>query len=326
MTSRFATGRRWALVLALTAIGVITLTRSVAMADARDHFRRGQAAYQQGNYDLAINEWLSGYQLEQRAEFQYNLAQAYERLGRLQDAVASLQAFVGSADPDDSSYSDATARLASLQQRLALTGVRVLGGPDGAAIFVDGRDWGRLPRPDKISVSPGSHQIIIRLAGHQDFTSNIVIPAGSVIDLEVAMQPGGDATAPVTPTPTTPGPVLVSAAPGAQPLNTLPSDNASSGGFPWLYVGIGAGGATLVSIIGVVNRAAQVKECEESANFCPDLDGVKAQQTLWGASTFVFGLATIGSFIMVAVSKPSSETAAASCVPGLTGASCTVNF
>jgi hypothetical protein len=321
--------RRWALVFTLTAIGVTELTGSVALADARDHFRRGQAAYQQGNYDLAINEWLSGYQLEQRAEFQYNLAQAYERLGRLQDAVASLQAFVGSADPDDSSYSDATARLASLQQRLALTGVRVLGGPDGAAIFVDGRDWGRLPRPDKISVSPGSHQIIIRLAGYQDFTSNIVIPAGSVIDLEVAMQPGGEGTTPVTPT--TPGPVLVTTPQGTQPLGSLPSDGASSGTSPWLYVGIATGGVTLLSLVGFVDRSAKVKECEESANFCHELDAVQSQKTLWGASTVLFGLATIGSFVMFAMDGSSGESAStttrfASCTPGLTGASCTVNF
>jgi len=320
----------------LVVLLLTVLTSSVVFADARDHFRRGQAAYQQGNYDLAITEWLAGYQIEQRAEFQYNLAQAYERLGRLQDAVNSLQAFVGSADPDDSSYSDATARLASLQQRLALTGVRVLGGQDGAAIFVDGRDWGRLPRPDKISVSPGSHQIIVRLAGYTDFTSNIVIPAGQVIDLEVTMQPGSSTAAPVPATPTgttpplvTPGPTLV-AAPGAQPLSTLPTESASSGTSPWLYVGIGTGAVTLISLIAFAERSGQVKTCEESGNFCRELDAVRGERTLWGVSTVLFGLGTIGAFVLYATDDGPSESAAtttvASCVPGLTGASCSVNF
>lgn len=324
------------MVVSLVGMLLTSMMSSVAFADARDHFRRGQAAYQQGNYDLAISEWLSGYQIEQRAEFQYNLAQAYERLGRLQDAVNSLQAFVGSADPDDSSYSDATARLASLQQRLALTGVRVLGGQDGAAIFVDGRDWGRLPRPDKISVSPGSHQIIIRLAGYRDFVSNIVIPAGQVIDLEVAMEPGAsvDAAAPVTPvtpgpTPVTPGPVLVTT-PGTQPLGTLPADTASSGTSPWLYVGIGTGAVTLISLLAFMDRASEVTKCEdaEPARTCLQLDAVRGQKTLWGASTLIFGLATIGSFVLYAMDKGPSESATtmASCTPGLTGASCTVNF
>jgi hypothetical protein len=315
----------WALMLGLIAMS----TSSVALADARDHFRRGQAAYQQGNYDLAISEWLSGYELEQRPEFQYNLAQAYERLGRLQDAVNSLQRFVESADPDDSSYSDATARLASLQQRLALTGVRVLGGQDGATIFVDGRDWGRLPRPDKISVSPGSHQIVVKLAGFKDFVSNVVIPAGQVIDIEITME-AGESTVGATPTTTTTTGTTgtttgVTLTPGT---STLPPDTASRGTSPWLYVGIGAGAVTLVSLIGLAAQAGKVSECEKAENFCPDQSTVESQRTGWAISTVVFGAATIGSFVLFALDRrePEATSAAATCVPGLTGGMCTVTF
>lgn len=318
MTSRAG----WALVLSLVA----TLVSSVAFADARDHFRRGQAAYQQGNYELAISEWLSGYELEQRPEFQYNLAQAYERLGRLQDAVDSLQRFVESADPDDSSYSDATARLASLQQRLALTGVRILGGQDGASIYVDGRDWGRLPRPDKISVSPGSHQIVVRLPGFKDFMSNVVIPAGQVIDIEITMEPG-EGTGAVAPTTGTP---ITLAPGGSQSVSTLPADQASgSRTSPWLYIGIGAGAVTALSLIGTIERGAQVTKCQdaEPMETCLELDTVRSQRALWAASTVVFGLATIGSFVLFALDRnDSGESATASCTPGLTGGSCTVKF
>lgn len=314
----------WGLVLSLIAM----LTSSVALADARDHFRRGQAAYQQGNYELAITEWLSGYELEQRPEFQYNLAQAYERLGRLQDAVNSLQRFVESADPDDSSYSDATARLASLQQRLALTGVRVLGGQDGASIFVDGRDWGRLPRPDKISVAPGSHQIVVKLAGYKDFVSNVVIPAGQVIDIQITME-AGESTAgstPTTPTTTTGATTGVTLTPGTQ--NPAPA-TASRGTSPWLYIGIGAGALTAVSLIGLLAQSGRIAECEKSENFCPDLADVKAQRNGWGVGTVVFGAATIGSFILFALDRrepTEAPSASATCVPGLTGGMCTVTF
>lgn len=317
----------WGLIFALAFASIATLMSSVALADARDHFRRGQAAYQQGNYDLAISEWLSGYELEQRPEFQYNLAQAYERLGRLQDAVNSLQRFVESADPDDASYSDATARLASLQQRLALTGVRVLGGQDGAAIFVDGRDWGRLPRPDKISVAPGSHQIVVKLAGYKDFVSNVVIPAGQVIDIEITMEAGvGSDGAPGTPaTPIATNAVTL--APNAQPMNTLPADTASSGGTsPWLYVGISAGAVTVLSFIGFLERAGKLKECEQSDNYCSELAAVRGQRTLWGVVTGLGLVVTAGSFVLFATDRNSRESASASCTPGLMGGSCTVKF
>lgn len=308
----------WGLVFVLIA----TLTSSVALADARDHFRRGQAAYQQGNYDLAISEWLSGYELEQRPEFQYNLAQAYERLGRLQDAVNSLQRFVESADPDDASYSDATARLASLQQRLALTGVRVLGGQDGAAIFVDGRDWGRLPRPDKISVAPGSHQIVIKLAGYKDFVSNVVIPAGQVVDLEITMEPGVSGDAPATTVTATPG------------ITLTPGQTAAPVGRPvmrrkplWLYLGIGTGVVAVGSLIGFGVQGAKLAECDLPDNFCTNRAAVETQQGRWAVSTVLFGLAAAGSFVLYALDKQdTNELATATCMPGLTGATCTLRF
>ena len=308
--------------LGLVVTLITALIGSVALADARDHFKRGQAAYQQGNYDLAITEWRSGYELEQRPEFQYNLAQAYERLGRLQEAVDSLQKFVESADPDDASYSDATARLASLQQRLALTGVRVLGGQDGAAIFVDGRDWGRLPRPDKISVAPGTHQIVIKLQGFKDFASNVVIPAGQVIDLEITMEAG---TSSLDGGASIPGPVLVTGTPGATATPPPPAE-MSHGPSPWLFVGIGAGAFTVGSLVGFLQRSAKVSECEQSGNFCHELDAVKSQRTLWGALFGVGVVATAGSFILFALDGGPSESATAACAPGILSGSCVVKF
>ncbi len=332
---------RWAWRLALISV---LFTSSIAFADAREHFRRGQAAYQQGNYDLAISEWLAGYQLEQRPEFQYNLAQAYERLGRLQDAVVSLQSFVGTADPDDSSYSDATARLASLQQRLALTGVRALGGIEGAAIYVDGRDWGRLPRPDKIAITPGSHQIVVRLAGYKDFVSNVVVPAGQVIDIEVVMEPGVGTAAPVQVAPAAaPGttvdqpqlqpPAQQASVPPAQAgaLPPMPAQPTASGRSSlWLIVGISTGMVAVGSLIGYADRSGKAKECSETANFCHELDAVEAEETLWGVSTLLFGAASITSFVLYALSKGESQdatlTTSASCAPGLLSGQCTVTF
>ena len=142
------------LVAVLMACGALAAPATAQDADARELFRRGEAAYSVGNYDLAIREWGAAYALDPRPRIQFNLAQAYERLGRLEEASDSLKKFLDSGDPDDPMYSDANARLAALQQRLSLTGVIVKGGPDGGKIFVDDREWGRTPRPDKIPLSP----------------------------------------------------------------------------------------------------------------------------------------------------------------------------
>src|SRR5689334_10565709 len=138
---------------------------------ARDHFKRGEAAYEKGNYTLAISEWQAAYATDPRPRFQYNIYQALERLGQLPEAAEALQRYLSTADPDDPYYSDATARAAALQQRLQATGIRLVGGVDGASINVSGHDWGRLPRPDRIPVQPGNHRVVVSMEGYREFTA-----------------------------------------------------------------------------------------------------------------------------------------------------------
>jgi hypothetical protein len=153
--------------------------------DARALFVRGQTAYAEADYDTAIALWTRAYELDPRPALQFNLSQAYERLGRLEDAVRALQLFLDRAEPTSDHVADARARLSAMRERIARTSVRVTGGPEGATILVDDQDHGRTPRPDPIAVSPGSHTIVVRLAGRSDFTSSVVVPAGQTVDVEV---------------------------------------------------------------------------------------------------------------------------------------------
>jgi hypothetical protein len=108
--------------------------------------------------------------------------------------VAALETYLANAAADDTNQGDARARLAALRERLRQTGVRVVGGPEGATILVDGEDKGRTPRPDPIAVSPGSHQVVVRRAGYADFRSTVVVPAGQSVEVAVEMaQTGADA-------------------------------------------------------------------------------------------------------------------------------------
>ena len=107
--------------------------------DAKERFKRGEAAYQKGSYDLAISEWEAAYDADPRPRIQYNIFQARERLGQLPEAAEALQKYLSTADPDDPYYADATARMASLQQRLQATSIRLVGGVEGATINISGR-------------------------------------------------------------------------------------------------------------------------------------------------------------------------------------------
>lgn len=158
--------------------------------DARELFQQGSTAYENGDYPAAIEAWDAAYALDPRPLLQYNLAQAHERLNNLEAAVEAYQGFIEGAGADPR-VAQARARMLSLQERLAATGILVRGGPEGAVLLVDGEDRGRLPRPDALRLSPGSHRVVVQAEGFADFTSTVAVNAGQTLELDVEMGSGG---------------------------------------------------------------------------------------------------------------------------------------
>jgi len=282
-------------------------------ADARELFRRGEAAYSAGNYEVAIREWNNAYSVDPRPRIQFNLSQAYERLGELEKAMDALKKFLDSGDPDDPMYSDANARLSALQQRLALTGVVVKGGADGGTILVDEKDWGRTPRPDKINVAPGSHVLVVHWADRPEFRTNISVPAGQVI--EVAIPDNGAATLPVT----TP--------------QVATNVDSGKGVSPMVWYSIG-GALAAVGIGGIVYgavRSGDAIDCGGST-YCPnpgDADSAKTQSMVGiagGAVLLVGGIALGVVGFLKSRKEKQTASAGTTCGIGLASASCRIRF
>jgi hypothetical protein len=290
---------------------------------ARDHFRRGEAAYQKGNYDVAITEWEAAYAADPRPRIQYNLYQAYERLGQLTNASEALQRYLSTADPEDPSYADATARMSALQQRLQATGIRLVGGVEGAAINVSGQDWGRLPRPDKISVQPGNHRVVVSKDGYHEFTANVVVPAGQVVDVAIQLEPrSGAAPPPVTPT---------SGQLGPHPV-TPPPSQADDGGNDttafFIVAGVLGAGA-IGSGVWAINRVSELSGCSDADQFCAEEDTVKTQRNIAFGVTAVLGVGAIASLIYALAAGGEDEgdaAAALRCQPGVAGGQCQLRF
>ena len=287
-----------------------------APGDARAHFGRGETAYRQGDYDAAIREWTAAYQLDPRPLIQFNLAQAYERMGRLEDAARALDNYLQAADPSDPQQGDARARRAALQQRLSRTGVTVSDAPDGAAILIDGTEWGRTPRPDPIRIAPGGHQIVLRLDGYEDFNATIVVPAGETIAVSAVMQQAAPVAGP-------------SEGSGSQP----DPEPTEAGGSVWPYVLLGAGGAFAAfgAVFGLLAVGA--------ANDAPSADsdeakGAKALAALADVS-FVLALGAAGTGLVLlmldddgAEEGPTDTALRVTPIvgPGVAGAAASVRF
>ena len=316
-------------VAVLMACGALAAPATAQDADARELFRRGEAAYSVGNYDLAIREWGAAYALDPRPRIQFNLAQAYERLGRLEEASDSLKKFLDSGDPDDPMYSDANARLAALQQRLSLTGVIVKGGPDGGKIFVDDREWGRTPRPDKIPLSPGAHKVVVQWEGRSDYVANIVVPAGQVVELGIAAPPPGADGEPVTPT-------QEAVAPGDEgPVNdpaqaAINVDSYDDGSSPILWYALAGGaGAAGLGLLGYgIARQSALSDADCGGNvLCDDGEDSVATQRSLGIGVGAVLVVAGGAFLTVGLlSGGGDDSATLACAPGMLSAACRVKF
>ncbi len=158
-------------------------------SDARALFMRGQEAYQHGDYESAVENWRRAYAVDPRPALQYNLAQAYGRLGRLAEERDALELYIAGASPEDPSLAGARARIATLRERLARTSLRIGGGVEGAILFVDGEERGRLPLHEPLSVEPGTHRIEATAPGYERFQASAHVPPGEVVPVDVAMSP-----------------------------------------------------------------------------------------------------------------------------------------
>ena len=78
------------------------------------HFETGQAYYDRGDFEGAIREFEQAYELTGLAELQYNLAQAYERLARWDEALAAYRKYL-TAKPEAHDRTFVEQRIAFLE-------------------------------------------------------------------------------------------------------------------------------------------------------------------------------------------------------------------
>ena len=92
---------------------------SLAQSDdarARLLFDNGHQLYMEGRYEDALAAWTEAYALSQRPLILFNMANAYERNGQLEKAVAVLNRYRAYAQPDEQEV--ILRRIKNMEQRL----------------------------------------------------------------------------------------------------------------------------------------------------------------------------------------------------------------
>ncbi len=210
-------------------------------AAARKAYGEGDTAFKAGDFAAAEAGFKKANELIPSPHAQYWIAMSIDKQGRPVDAIAALEAFLGSPDKDKAGAE----KVAEAQKRLdELTSgtVKLTLSPAGATITVDGKaEMGQSPF--ELKLKPGAHTIIVSAPGHESHTMDIEVAASSTTEKSVELVAiKEDPVAVVAPPPPAPEPE-----PEPPPVEKKPRSKVPG----WITIGVAGAGAIVGTVFGI---------------------------------------------------------------------------
>ncbi|HEY5927866.1 MAG TPA: TonB-dependent receptor [Kofleriaceae bacterium] len=138
------------------------------VADEADlHFSIGAEAYTKSDFTKALEHFLASNRLVPNRNVMFNIARAYEQLGRFPDAY---RYYVDASRGDDKLKGEVTTALARIAPKVAVVTVETT--PPGATVYLERKDLGSVgTSPAQLGLKPGSYTVIVELAGYEPATT-----------------------------------------------------------------------------------------------------------------------------------------------------------
>ncbi|MGB8329395.1 MAG: hypothetical protein WCE62_04650 [Polyangiales bacterium] len=86
------------LLLSLMGTGPVAAQETADDAAAREYFERGRVSFEQADYEAALVYFRHAYRLSRRAELQYNIGVAADRLQREEEALEAFEHYLEETD------------------------------------------------------------------------------------------------------------------------------------------------------------------------------------------------------------------------------------
>jgi len=162
---------------------------SLDLADEADiQFELGVAAYRRRDYLGALEHLLISNRLVSNRNVVFNIARAYEQLGRYDEAFRHYQDYLD-LERDPARRMGAAEAITRIRPRVAL--VSVESDPPGAQVFVDRVDLGsRGQTPLILALDPGERTVILRRDGfHEAQRAGVRAATGQEIAVQLGLEP-----------------------------------------------------------------------------------------------------------------------------------------
>ncbi len=237
-----------------TALALVVWLASVAppaaaqTAEARERaqalVRQGKERYEQGDYEAALEKFISALQIFHSARIYFNVGQAYRGLARSPEAIEAFQKFLDEAPDAEAALRDeAKQRIAESRTRVAT--LEVVSDVPGAEVLVDGRSYGQTPLAKPVLIAAGPHQILVQKAGYPiQHIEAIDAARGGYVRIQARLDVSPDTLAGAAP--------LSISTPAESPKNE--SSPAYTRWWFWTLIGVAAVAAAAAAVVVVTSR------------------------------------------------------------------------
>lgn len=220
-----------------------------AKVTAEDLFQQGMALFQVGKYAEAAEKLEESNRLDRAAGTTVNLADCYERVGKLASAwtlFVEARAIFERRNPPDPRAAAARDRAEALFPKLSRLTIEVPEAARVAGLVVkrDGLEVGKAQFGTGIAVDAGKHVVEVSAPGKKGWRGEVDVQ-GAAAKVSVSVPVLEDA--PVTPA----GPQVGSpGGPGGSDGAGGPKKDAADAGWPWQRkVAVGAAGVGLAGVV-----------------------------------------------------------------------------
>lgn len=257
-------------ILITIFISLITISPAFAqLSDAQKslavtHYRSGESYYNQGRYSDAIREFKEAYRLSKKAALYYNIAQSYERMGKVKKAVKAYERYLSEGKKEDPLLRE---KIANLKAGIQKTAIKIKANAQDARVFVDGKLVGKTPLASLVEVSAGSHAVRIEKEGFTPYIIQVAVSSGATIDVDAKLTKAAIADVKTVKKDDMKKPVEKVA------ILPKPEDNGPSHLWTWVLAGVSGVGLTVGTVTGVMalGKASDAKTDSDS-----DADSAKS--------------------------------------------------
>lgn len=159
---------------------------------AADHYDRGINLYEQGDYEGAIEEFISAYCHKPSYPVLKDIAQSFERMVDYEKAVAYLERYISETPADR--LEERQVQSARVQVLRSLPArVRIATAPPGAAVTLSSpsgvRARGLSNHDEPLLIRKGVYTLTIELDGHETVTETIEVKIGQPYSYYYRLEP-----------------------------------------------------------------------------------------------------------------------------------------